>query len=105
MSDPGLERLVRLTRAAILALAVLHALPDRADAIKLSGPLVDGSRVLTSAISPDGSRVVYEADQDTKNVIELYSVPIGGGPATKLNPRWRAVAAISIWARLWGATR
>jgi hypothetical protein len=72
MSDERLGRLVRLTRATVLALGVLHALPKSADAIKLNGPLVSGGRVLTSAISPDGSRVVCEADQDTKNVIELY---------------------------------
>ena len=36
-------------------------------------------------ISPDGSTVVYRADQDTENVSELYSVSIGGGAITKLN--------------------
>ena len=35
-------------------------------------------------VTPDGS-VVYVADQDTDNVFELYSVPIGGGATTKLN--------------------
>ncbi len=37
-------------------------------------------------ISPDGGWVVYTADQDTDEVIEIYSVPIGGGEAVKLNP-------------------
>ena len=36
-------------------------------------------------VSPDGSTVVYRADQDTDDVFELYSVPIGGGASTKLN--------------------
>lgn len=36
-------------------------------------------------ISPDSSRVVYHADQDTNFVFELYSVPITGGANTKLN--------------------
>ena len=36
-------------------------------------------------LSPDGSTVVYRADQDTDNVFELYSVPIGGGATSKLN--------------------
>ena len=36
-------------------------------------------------VSPDGSTVVYRADQDTDDVTELYSVPIGGGAVTKLN--------------------
>ena len=36
-------------------------------------------------ISPDSTRVVYLADQDTDGVFELFSVPVGGGPTTKLN--------------------
>ena len=36
-------------------------------------------------LSPDGSRVVYSADQETNNVHEIFSVPIGGGTVTKLN--------------------
>ena len=43
--------------------------------------------------SPDGSRVLYRADQDTDNVFELYSVPATGGTPVKLNSaltfRWR----------------
>ena len=41
--------------------------------------------VLDYQVSPDGSTVVYRADQDADNVSELYSVPIGGGAVTKLN--------------------
>jgi len=38
-------------------------------------------------ISPDGSTVVYRADQDTIGLYELYSVAIGGETApVKLNP-------------------
>ena len=29
--------------------------------------------------------MVYRADQDTDNIIQLYSVPIGGGTSIKLN--------------------
>ena len=36
-------------------------------------------------LSPDGATVVYRADQDTNDVLELYSVPIGGGTTTKLS--------------------
>ena len=36
-------------------------------------------------ISPDSSRVIYRADQQTDDVFELYSVPLGGGTVTKLN--------------------
>lgn len=57
--------------------------------IKLNAPLVAGGDVGFSGyffISPDSQRVIYLADQDTDEVDELYSVPIGGGPPVKLNP-------------------
>ena len=44
-----------------------------------------GRNVSSFQISSDSSRVVYEADQDTAGVIELYSVAIGGGSVVKLN--------------------
>ena len=61
--------------------------------VKLNGPLVAGGNVdFIIRISPDGSRVVYRADQQTDEVFELYSVPLAG-PASagvKLNgPWWR----------------
>ncbi|MCA9051076.1 MAG: hypothetical protein KDA89_20210, partial [Planctomycetaceae bacterium] len=36
-------------------------------------------------ISPDGQTVVYIADQDSNDVLELYSVSISGGPVTKIS--------------------
>jgi len=56
--------------------------------IKLNGALVPGGEVSLVhgfQISLDSSRVVYRADQDTDTVVELYSVPITGGAAVKLN--------------------
>ena len=62
--------------------------------IKLNGDLSEGEFFGQLArgcdrsnfqFSPDGSIVVYRADQDTLLVDELYSVPIGGGPSIKLN--------------------
>ena len=53
---------------------------------KLNGALVSGGNVTGFfKISPDSSRVVYRADQQTNDVIELYSVPLVGGSETKLN--------------------
>ena len=54
---------------------------------KLNSTLVSGRGIgyYPFQISPDSTRVVYRADQDTDNVYELYSVPIGGGTVTKLN--------------------
>ncbi|RMH18792.1 MAG: choice-of-anchor D domain-containing protein [Acidobacteria bacterium] len=67
---------------------------DGGPAIKLNPPLVAGGDVRAAAggmdlpfqISPDSRRVVYLADQQADQVFELFSVPIDGGPATRLNP-------------------
>src|SRR5262249_40728650 len=65
---------------------------DRSDEpVKLNPPLVAGGSVGGSfettliLISPDSTRVVYLADQEVDGRVELYSVPIAGGPAVKLN--------------------
>lgn len=54
---------------------------------KLNGALVFGGDVDDRgyAISPDSDYVVYNADQEVDGRRELYSVPIGGGTAAKLN--------------------
>jgi Tol biopolymer transport system component len=55
--------------------------------VKLNRVLPPGGNVTHFNISPDSSRVVYNADQEKDNDFELYSVPLGG-PATagiKLN--------------------
>lgn len=49
------------------------------------GGIFDGSFQTTSfQISPDGTRVVYVADQRFDGVLELFSVPIAGGASTEL---------------------
>ena len=55
--------------------------------LKLNGAMVAGGNVGLFLISPDSSRVVYWADQQTATVFELYSVPLGGPAAAgvKLN--------------------
>ncbi|MFK7800066.1 MAG: putative Ig domain-containing protein [Anaerolineae bacterium] len=56
------------------------------DAIKLNGPLTtEGNVSLNYVISPDGTSVVYVADQDEDSVYELYVTPITGGAIIKLN--------------------
>ena len=56
-----------------------------ATAIKLSPDGIVGA-VSSFAVSPDGKRVVYLADQDIAGLIELYSVPAdGSASATKLS--------------------
>ena len=55
--------------------------------VKLNGDLVSGGNVSESSLqfSPDGSRVLYRADQALNEVYEIYSVPSGGGTEVKLN--------------------
>ena len=55
--------------------------------IKLNMALPSGGEVTDVGLqfSPDGSRVLYLADQETNGVIELYSVAAGGGTPVKLN--------------------
>jgi len=60
-------------------------------AVKLNGAMTSGGDLADNYagsfwVSPDSSRVVYLADQDTDEVVELYSVAISGGTAVKLNP-------------------
>jgi Tol biopolymer transport system component len=60
---------------------------------KLSGALVAGGDVLATtfgrrffALSPDGTRVLYVADQLADNTFELFGAPVdGSAPAIRLN--------------------
>lgn len=55
--------------------------------VKLNGPLVSGGSIFFDfKISPDSSRVVFRADYQTNDVVELGSAPIDGSAApVKLN--------------------
>jgi Tol biopolymer transport system component len=55
--------------------------------MKLNGALPPGGGVGGFRISPDSTRVVYRADQQTDQVWELYSIAIGGptGSGIKVN--------------------
>ena len=52
---------------------------------KLSGSMVSGGNVVEFAVSPNGRFVAYRADQETKGMFELYTVPIGGGPVINIS--------------------
>lgn len=56
--------------------------------IKLNPPLVESGDVEKSriAFTPDSQSVIYLADQEVDNRVEMFSVPAGGGQAAKLNP-------------------
>ena len=60
-------------------------LDGSASAVKISGALVSGGEVLRGfVISPDGSRVVYRADQSVDGAVQLYSVLVDGSQAPDL---------------------
>jgi Tol biopolymer transport system component len=65
---------------------------------KLNGPLATSGDVLAFAIAPDSSRVAYLADQRVDGVNELFSAPLGGGPALALDdlPAFADATAFSI---------
>ena len=52
---------------------------------KLNGPLAPGGDVDWFYFSPDGTNVLYTADQDTRGVHELYSAALSGAGSTRLN--------------------
>lgn len=83
------SRVVYLADQNVNEVFELYSVPiGGGPATRLNAPLVAGGDVGTEWsvwISPDSQRVVYYADQEVNNVVELYSVPIGGGPAVKLN--------------------
>ncbi len=53
----------------------------------VSGPMVAGGSTRWAEFSPDGTRVLWVADQDADEVYELYSARSdGSAPPVKLNP-------------------
>ena len=56
-------------------------------AVRLNGTMVNGGDVTRGSqrFSPNGARVLYHADQNADEVFEIFSVPSGGGAATRLN--------------------
>lgn len=64
----------------------------------LNGPLVSGGGVSGLAITGDGSKVAYLADQDIDTVTELYVRAIDGtGSVVKVNPALVATRAITAF--------
>jgi hypothetical protein len=67
----------------------LYAVPITGTApIKLNPPLVAAGHVLPSrfAFTADSQFVIYLADQEVENRVEMFRVPVGGGQAVKLSP-------------------
>jgi Tol biopolymer transport system component len=67
----------------------LYAVPiSGTNPIKLNPPLVNGGDVLAFrfAFTPDSQAVIYLADQEVDNRVEMFRVPVMGGEAVKLSP-------------------
>jgi Tol biopolymer transport system component len=89
---PDSSRVVYLADQDINGIDELYSVPVAgAPVVKLNGLLVKGGMVWNAArakhfqITPDSTRVVYLADQDIDEQVELYSVPVSGGSTIKLN--------------------
>jgi Tol biopolymer transport system component len=65
----------------LLSATPLPAAPN----VKLSGIMPAFGDVTDFRISPDGRFAVYQADQDTDGVFEIYSVLLGGGSPVRLS--------------------
>lgn len=82
---------IRTLSVILLAFTSLLALNQTANALnpsapyKLNGELQALGDVTSAKMSPDGKYLVYAADQDVNARVEIFSVPIEGGPATRLN--------------------
>jgi len=86
--SPDSVRVIYSGDATTSATNELYSVPiGGGSVITLNGPIVTGGDVISNdiKISPDNSRVIYIAEQDTDLVREIYSVPIEGGVVTKLN--------------------
>ena len=92
--SPDSSRVVYRADQDAIGVHELYSVPIGGPAsarVNLNGSLVAGGDVIEEspsfAISPDGARVVYRADQQIDGVIELYGVPITGPASSgvKLN--------------------
>ncbi len=78
---------VSVVSIIVIAVAFVVVSVSHAASIKLNDEGQSFSDVGAFAISPDGSRVLYTADQETSDVFELFSVPLLGPASSgvKLN--------------------
>jgi len=74
-----------LFRVLIIFLSVATQAQVIDEPFQISDALVISSEIENFQISPDGSYVVYRADQNIDGVFELFSVPITGGNSVRLN--------------------
>ena len=80
LSPAGLAKIGDWMRAEVAA----KKIPGATIVIVRGGKIVEVGRA-AELKTPDGARVVYRADQFLDGLTELWSVPLGGGTATRLN--------------------
>ena len=87
--DPTGDRVVYRADGQLVQVFELYSVPvdASAPAVKINAPLVPAGDVQSVfEIGPDGARVIYLADQEVPDVVELFAVPIEGSlPAVQLN--------------------
>ncbi len=86
--SPNGDRILYLADQDTDSVGELYIVPSGGgQSVKLNGPLVAGGDVNFASLqfNPDGSRVLYSADQLTNDQLEFFSVPSSGGPSVKLN--------------------
>lgn len=85
VSPDGQYVVFRLSTSSILQLYSARV-DGTGSRVRLNPALMPGAQVDGSIfIAPNSQRVVYLADQDTDDLFELYSVPIGGGTSVKIS--------------------
>ncbi|HPO17460.1 MAG TPA: DUF5011 domain-containing protein [Candidatus Hydrogenedentes bacterium] len=66
--------------------------------VKLNSPLIPEGNVLAFSIRADSQCISYQADQETDEVPEIYSVPIAGGPVIKRSTSGDITDGPGLWA-------
>lgn len=82
---PDGTTLVCLVDASVPSKYELYAVDGIRDPWRLSQNMSDDRDVIRFQISPDSQRVAYSSDKGTWTKYDLYTVPISGGSAVKLN--------------------
>ncbi len=82
--SPGNDQVIYRMRSN--GIVQLYSVPIQGGmSTRLNGDLVAGGNVLEFLITPNGSKVIYKADEDRNTVFELYSVDVSGENRIKLN--------------------
>jgi hypothetical protein len=72
----GHRRVQSFVALAVLFFGLILPLLVMANSVKTNGTMPSFGDVENLKISPDGQCVVYRADQETDNAIDLYSAPV-----------------------------